>query len=45
MHSSVILDQAKEALGQTEVKLLTMMMQMRGSYSFSNGKPMMTKQA
>jgi len=44
MHSSVILDQAKESLGETEVKLLTMMLQMRGSYSLSQGKPMASKQ-
>jgi len=44
MNSSVLLDQAKESLNANEFKLIKAMLNMRGTYSVSQGKPMLSKQ-
>ena len=43
MNNSVVLDQAKEILDDTEMKMLTFLLHMRGSFSLNFGKPMLTK--
>ena len=43
MHSSVILDQAKDALNETELRMLNRILSMRGSYNLTKNIPTINK--